>query len=245
MVTWPTSTVGMFCPLAANRNCVAASRTWPMLPGADWNLIENTVWTESTIDERRLEARDLLENALDAGFGQQIQRRRADAETIAAALDLMLGLLARRVEHRADLAREVRRRLQQQRRLADAGLAAEQHERAGHDAAAEHAIELADAGRQPHGVRSLDLRVQLRASRRAELGVAVRRPLRAAAARPARSSTSEFQAPHSVQRPIHLGACAPHSWQTKTALGGFMLRTGSGRRPRLRLLITESGTESA
>jgi len=27
----------------------------------------------------------------------------------------------------------------------------------------------------------------------------------------ARSSTSEFHAPHSVQRPIHLGACAPHS----------------------------------
>src|SRR4030095_6685378 len=37
----------------------------------------------------------------------------------------------------------------------------------------------------------------------------------------ARSSTSEFHAPHSVQRPIHLGACAPHSWQTNTTLGGF------------------------
>src|SRR4030095_17133182 len=37
----------------------------------------------------------------------------------------------------------------------------------------------------------------------------------------ARSSTSEFHAPHSVQRPIHLGACAPHSWQTKTTLGDF------------------------
>ena len=37
----------MFCPFAANRNCVAASRTWPMLPGADWNLIEKTVCTES------------------------------------------------------------------------------------------------------------------------------------------------------------------------------------------------------
>jgi hypothetical protein len=43
----------------------------------------------------------------------------------------------------------VRRRLQQQRGLADAGLAAEQHQRSGHDAAAEHAIELVDAARQP------------------------------------------------------------------------------------------------
>ena len=38
----------MFWPLAAKRNCVAASRTWPMLPGADWNFSEKTVWTEST-----------------------------------------------------------------------------------------------------------------------------------------------------------------------------------------------------
>ena len=39
----------MFWPFAANRNCVAASRTWPMLPGADWNFSENTVCTESTM----------------------------------------------------------------------------------------------------------------------------------------------------------------------------------------------------
>ena len=38
----------------------------------------------------------------------------------------------------------------------------------------------------------------------------------------ARSSTSVFQPPHSAQRPIHLGACAPHSWQTKTTLGAFI-----------------------
>ena len=38
----------------------------------------------------------------------------------------------------------------------------------------------------------------------------------------ARSSTSEFHAPHSTQRPVHFGACAPHSWQTKTTFGGFM-----------------------
>ena len=39
----------MLCPFAVNRNCVAASRTWPMLPGADWNFSEKTVCTESTI----------------------------------------------------------------------------------------------------------------------------------------------------------------------------------------------------
>ncbi len=108
-------------------------------------------------DERRLQPRDLFEDALDACLGQQVERRGADAKAIAAALDLVLGLFAGCVENRADLAREVRGRLQQQRRLADARLAAEQHERTGHDAAAEHAIELADAGRQPDGVSSCQL----------------------------------------------------------------------------------------
>ena len=39
----------MFWPFAVNSSCVAASRTWPMLPGADWNFSEKTVCTESTI----------------------------------------------------------------------------------------------------------------------------------------------------------------------------------------------------
>ena len=38
----------MFWPFAANSSCVADSRTWPTLPGADWNFSENTVWIEST-----------------------------------------------------------------------------------------------------------------------------------------------------------------------------------------------------
>ena len=214
----------MFCPLAANRNCVAASRTWPMLPGRRLELDREDRLDRVDDDERRLEPRDLLEDALDAGFGQQVQRRGADAEAIAAALDLVLGLLARRVEHRADFAREVRGRLQQQRGLADAGLAAEQHQRPGHDAAAEHAIELADAGRQPHGVAPFrPPRTASPSSRRRTARSGSPLP-RAAPASAARSSTSEFQAPHSAQRPIHFGACAPHSWQTKTDFGGFMHR---------------------
>ena len=47
-VTWPTRNVGTFCPLAVNSSCVAASRTWPMLPGADCSFSEKTVWIEST-----------------------------------------------------------------------------------------------------------------------------------------------------------------------------------------------------
>ena len=43
---------------------------------------------------------------------------------------------------------QVRQHHRRQRRLADARRAADQHERAGHDPAAEHAVELADAGAQ-------------------------------------------------------------------------------------------------
>ena len=65
----------MFCPFAANSSCVAASRTWPMLPGADWNFSENTVWTESTMMKRRPQPGDLLEDPLEAGLGEEIERR--------------------------------------------------------------------------------------------------------------------------------------------------------------------------
>ena len=147
-VTWPTRKVGMFCPFAANSSCVAASRTWPMLPGADWNFSEKTVWIESTMIKRGTQPRDLFEDALETRFRQQVQRRPFDAEPVAARLDLMLRFLAGAVEHRPDRVREMRRGLQQQRRLADARLAADQHERSGNDAAAQHAIELVDAGRR-------------------------------------------------------------------------------------------------
>ena len=55
--------------------------------------------------------------------------------------------------------------------------------------------------------------------RRARQRVAMRRAPARRRSRPARSSTSEFQAPQSAQRPSHFGDCAPHSWQTKTVVG--------------------------
>ena len=69
-------------------------------------------------------------------------------EPLAAHLDLALGLLARDVEDGAARAAQQVRHLQQQRALADAGLAADEDHRAGHDAAAQHAVELADARRR-------------------------------------------------------------------------------------------------
>ena len=50
-----------------------------------------------------------------------------------------------------------RKRGQEQRRLADARLAADEHERGGHEAAAEHAVELRHAGRDPRRLLGLDV----------------------------------------------------------------------------------------
>ena len=66
-------------------------------------------------------------------------------------------------------------RHRRERRLADAGRAADQHERAGHEAAAEDAVELADPGLQPRVARRLDVGEPQR------LGRAARAPRRRAA----------------------------------------------------------------
>ena len=65
-----------------------------MLPGADGNFSENTVWIESTNDERGAQARDLLEDPFEAGLGEQVERGALDPEALSARLDLMLGFLA-------------------------------------------------------------------------------------------------------------------------------------------------------
>ena len=113
------------------------------------------------------------------------------------------------------VSREVRGRLQQQRGLADARLAADEHQRARNDAAAEHAIELVDAGGRVAGETTVSMSSYNRGP--AAAASAYRAPaLAAAAPAPAptgtgRSSTSEFHAPHSGQRPSHFCDCAPHS----------------------------------
>jgi hypothetical protein len=96
-------------------------------------------------DERGPQPGDLFENALEAGLREDVERRAFDAEPFTARFDLVLGLFPRAVEDRPDCFCEVRRRLQQQCRLADAGLAADQHERSRDDAPAQDTIELADA----------------------------------------------------------------------------------------------------
>ena len=195
-------------PLARNRSCVATSRTWLMLPGADGKR-RGVDGLDGVDHERRgLDGLDLLEDALQRGLGRQEEPAARDAQPLAAQLDLALGLLARDVEHGAVRPAQQVRDLQQQRALADAGLAADQHHRAGHDAAAQDAVELADArrgcARPPPRRRPSYSRGWLASRARP-----CRRPLRRRRGAAWRSSTKLFHSPQSGQRAEPLRALEP------------------------------------
>ncbi len=85
------------------------------------------------------------------------QRVRLEPEAPRAERHLPHGLLAGRVQDWLVPAQRVGG-LQQQRRLADAGIAAEQHDRAGHEAATEHPVEFPDTGGRPQFRVVRDLR---------------------------------------------------------------------------------------
>ena len=77
MVTWPTRKVGMFRPFAANSSCVA---DFAHLADAARRRLQ--LEREHGLDrvddhERRLEPGDLVEDPLDAGLGEDVERRRA------------------------------------------------------------------------------------------------------------------------------------------------------------------------
>ncbi len=82
------------------------------------------------------------------------------------------GLLARRVEHRGFGARRERGGyLEQQRRLADAGLAAYEDDRTRNEAAAKDAVDLADRRRRSDRVRLAELAQRLRPGARCRAGM--------------------------------------------------------------------------
>ena len=132
------------------------------------------------------------------------------AEALGAQPHLLRRLLARHEQHRG-AERRSRPACRRQARLADARLAAEQHERPGHEPAAEHAIELGDAGADARRRRSS--RPTRAAPRRRASAPWRRAPLRASSDAGA-CSTSVAKAPQSGQRPSQRACSPPHSLQT-------------------------------
>ena len=93
---------------------------------------------------------------LTPGRGRTIE----EAEPARPQADLRGGLLAGRVEDPdvgVGAAHEAGGGLEQERRLADAGLTAQEDERPGHEPAAEDPVQFADPDGQPRDVRVADL----------------------------------------------------------------------------------------
>ncbi len=96
------------------------------------------------------------EDFFQLDFGLQLQVARIDRQPLGAQGDLGAGFLAADIQHFFQ-PRQIGQRLQQQGRLADARVAADQHHAAGHQAAAQHAVEFLDAGAEARHVDRLDV----------------------------------------------------------------------------------------
>ena len=94
----------------------------------------------------------------DRGGGGELHRRPAQPQPPRAQPHLIRRFLARDIGDMRACQRHLRRRLEQQGRLADPRITADQRRRAFDETAAQRPVQLRDAARQPRGQR--DLRVQ-------------------------------------------------------------------------------------
>jgi hypothetical protein len=100
-------------------------------------------------DQRRLQARDLLQHRLQGGLCGQVQAGGVRPEPTAALAHLRQGLLPRHVEDREFAAGQSARRLEHQGGFSDARIPAEQDHAARNQSPAQHPVELADSGGHP------------------------------------------------------------------------------------------------
>ena len=100
---------------------------------------------------------DLAEHDGQVGLGGQMQRRGHRLDPLGPQPHLRRRLLAADVQHGAPLAGRPRGDVEQQRGLADPRLTGHEHDRPGHQPAAEHPVELADPGGPGHRPGHVDL----------------------------------------------------------------------------------------
>ena len=151
-VTCPTMMTGSPRSFATRMRVDATSRTWLGCPAMPSDSDGRHRLHRVDDQELGLHLVDVAEDRREVGLGGEVELVVQRAGALGAQAHLGGGLLGARVQHAPAGSRALRRDLEQQRRLADAGLARQQDRRAGHDAAAEHAVELADAGGAPRGV---------------------------------------------------------------------------------------------
>jgi len=95
-------------------------------------------------DHARCAVLDMRGDGFQVRLGQHENVARGDSQPLGAQLDLRGGFLAGDVEDGPLAAGERVAHLDEQGGLADTGIAADEHDGTGHDAAAQHAAQLAD-----------------------------------------------------------------------------------------------------
>ncbi len=182
LVTWPTSTRAKPRCLARRISSKRQARTCATRAGRGFDGVEPHGLDR--VDHHQAASRRLFQRRGDVAHvdgGGQLQRRVGQAEPAGAQADLVDRFLAGDVQHPAPGPRQGGGGLQQQGGLADAGIAAHQHGGGGDQAAAQHAVQLGDAGLRPgrRGGRALqpDEGDAARAWRRGRAGAGVDRLL--------------------------------------------------------------------
>ena len=131
LVTWPTRMMAAPDFLAKRISACAEARTWVTVPGADSTVSVHMVWIEIDHDQARHRAfRQRRDDVLDRGFRGKLHRRVGKAEPLGAQPHLRHRLFARNIHRAMAGPRHQRGCLRQQRRFADAGIAADQQHRA-------------------------------------------------------------------------------------------------------------------
>ncbi len=124
----------------------AQARTWATEPGRAVDVVGPEGLDRVEDGERRALGLERGQDVAEVGLGGELQRGLCQPEAAGAHADLGGGLLAGDVDRRGAAGGEGGGGLQQQGRLADAGVAADEDGRSRDEAAAEDAVELVDAG---------------------------------------------------------------------------------------------------
>ena len=162
--------------LATRISAAATSLTWVTPPGTPSRSAAPMVWIESTTSSVGPHLLDVAEHGAEVGLGGEVELVVDAAGAVGAQPDLGGGLLAGDVERAAPVARGLGGDLEQQRALADPGLAGQQDRRARDQPAAEHPVELGDAAGAERGLLDRDLADRhRRAGDRAGAGARLRR----------------------------------------------------------------------
>ncbi len=155
------------------------------------------------------------QNLFQVDLGQQLHATDIQLQPPRAQGDLLARFLAGDIKHVLAGLRQTRQRLQQQGRLADARIAADQHDATGHQPATEHAIEFFHPGGLPRLFARTYLGQHLQAPGAAQRGEVATRRLR------------RFD--HGLDQGVPLPAARTLTLplgQTGAALGAGILRPG-------------------